>query len=63
MLFPEDEIFVETGRILYFYIMAFVNEIYHFKKIFRDIEKATRKYVHLNGASEQYIIYYLIQIN
>ena len=32
--------------------MAFINEIYHFKKIFRNIEKATKKYVHLKGAIE-----------
>ena len=32
--------------------MAFMNVIYHFKKIFRDIEKATKKSVHLNGAIE-----------
>ena len=30
--------------------MAFMNEIYHFKNIFKDIEKATKKCVHLNGA-------------
>ena len=32
--------------------MAFINEIYRYKKIFRDIEKATKKCVHLNGAIE-----------
>ena len=32
--------------------MAFMNEIYHFNKIFRDIEKGTKKCVHLNGAIE-----------
>ena len=32
--------------------MAFLNEIHHFKKIFRDIEKATKKCVHLNGTIE-----------
>ena len=32
--------------------MVFMNEIYHFKKIFWDIEKATKKCVHLNGAIE-----------
>ena len=32
--------------------MAFINEIYLYKKIFRDIEKATIKCVHLNGAIE-----------
>ena len=32
--------------------MAFINEIYLYKKIFRDIEKATKKCVHLNGAIE-----------
>ena len=30
--------------------MAFMNEIYHFKNIFKDIEKYTKKGVHLNGA-------------
>ena len=29
-----------------------MNEIYHFKKIFRDIEKATKKCVHLKVAIE-----------
>ena len=29
-----------------------MKEIYHFKKIFRDMEKATNKCVHLNGAIE-----------
>ena len=28
--------------------MAFINEIVHFNKIFRNIEKATKKCVHLN---------------
>ena len=39
--------------------MAFINEIYLYKKIFRDIEKATKKCVHLNlnGAIEV-ILYY-----
>ena len=32
--------------------MAFINEIYRYKKIFRDIEKATKKCVYLNGAIE-----------
>ena len=32
--------------------MAFINEIYRYKKIFRDNEKATKKCVHLNGAIE-----------
>ena len=32
--------------------MAFINEIYHFKKILKDIEKATKKCVHVNGAIE-----------
>ena len=32
--------------------MAFMNEIFHFKKIFRDFEKATKKCGHLNGAVE-----------
>ena len=32
--------------------MAFINKIYRYKKIFRDIEKATKKCVHLNGAIE-----------
>ena len=32
--------------------MAFINEIYHFKKIFRDIEKAIKNCVLLNGAIE-----------
>ena len=30
--------------------MAFIYEIYRYKKIFRDTEKATKKFVHLNGA-------------
>ena len=34
-----------------------MNEMYHFKKIFRDIEKATKKGVHLNGAIEYIYIY------
>ena len=33
-----------------------MNEIYHFKKIFRDIEKATKMCVHLNGAIK-YLLY------
>ena len=37
--------------------MAFINEIYLCKKIFRDIEKATKKCVHLNGAIEYIHIY------
>ena len=37
--------------------MAFMNEIYHIKKIFRDIEKPTKKCVHLNGAIEYIYIY------
>ena len=32
--------------------MAFMNEIYNFKNIFRDVEKATKKCVHLNSAIE-----------
>ena len=36
--------------------MAFMNEIYHFKKIFRNIEKATKKCGHLNGAIENIFI-------
>ena len=32
--------------------MAFINEIYHFKKIFRNIEKNIKKCVHLNSAIE-----------
>ena len=32
--------------------MAFINETYLWKKIFRDIEKATKKCFHLNGAIE-----------
>ena len=32
--------------------MAFINEIYHFKKIFRNIEKPIKKCVHLNSATE-----------
>ena len=32
--------------------MAFMNEIYLYKKIFRDIVKATKNWVHLNGAIE-----------
>ena len=32
--------------------MAFMKEIYHFKKIFREIEKATKQCVYLNGAIE-----------
>ena len=32
--------------------MTFMQEIYQFKKIFRDIEKATKKCVVLNGANE-----------
>ena len=40
-----------------FFVMAFMNEIYHFKKIFRDIEKATKKCVHLNGTIEYIYIY------
>ena len=32
--------------------MAIIYEIYHFNKIFRNIEKATKKFVHLNGAIE-----------
>ena len=32
--------------------MAFMNEIYRVKKIFRDIEKATKNCVHMNGAME-----------
>ena len=42
--------------------MGFMNEIYHFNKIFRDIEKATKKCVHLNGAIE-YIYIYLSQLD
>ena len=30
--------------------MAFIYDIYRYKKIFRDTEKATKKFVHLNGA-------------
>ena len=30
--------------------MTFTKKIYQFKKIFRDIEKATKKCVRLNGA-------------
>ena len=41
--------------------MAFINEIYLYKKIFRDIEKATKKCVHLNRAIE-YIYMYIINI-
>ena len=40
--------------------MAFMNEIYKFKKIFRDIEKATKKWVHLNGANEYKQIIFLV---
>ena len=40
--------------------MAFINEIYHFKKIFRDIEKATKKCVHLNGAIKYIVLYIYI---
>ena len=32
--------------------MAFIDEIYLYKKIFRDSEKATKKCVHLNDAIE-----------
>ena len=32
--------------------MDFMNEIYHFKKRIRHIEKATKKCVRLNGAIE-----------
>ena len=37
--------------------MAFINEIYRYKKIFRDIETATKKFVHLKGAIEYIYIY------
>ena len=40
--------------------MAFINEIYRFQKIFRDIEKAIKKCVLLNGAIE-YITIHTIQ--
>ena len=46
--------------------MAFMNEIYHFKKIFKDIEKATKKCVHFNCAIEfNFIVLfsYLIKYN
>ena len=39
--------------------MAFINEIYRYKKIFRDIEKASKKCVHLNGAITIYIYIYI----
>ena len=32
--------------------MSFINEIHLYKKIFKDIEKANKKCVHLNGAIE-----------
>ena len=37
--------------------MAFINEIYQFKKIFRNIEKVIKKCVHLNSAIEYIYIY------
>ena len=40
--------------------MAFINEIYRYKKIFRDIEKATKKCVHLKGAIEYIYIRVMI---
>ena len=42
--------------------MAFINEIYGYKKIFRDIEKATKKCVHLNGAIDYLYIYIQIEL-
>ena len=41
--------------------MVFINERYH-KKIFRDIEKATKKCVHLNGAIEYVYILFMNNI-
>ena len=37
-----------------------MNEIYHFQKIFRDIEKATKKCVHLKGAIELLLLLLLL---
>ena len=42
--------------------MAFINEIYRYKKIFRDIEKATKKCIQLNGATEYIYIYIYIKL-
>ena len=42
--------------------MTFMKEMYKFKKIFRDMEKATKKCVLMNGESEYIYKYILVKI-
>ena len=66
--FPEDDNYVETGRIHFCNVVYFVNRLlsinmsffqqaYEFRKLFRDIEKLTMKCVHLKCGIEYIYIY------
>ena len=43
-----------------FLIMAFMHEMYQFNKIVRNIDKSTKKCVHLNGAIENTVLFNII---